>query len=503
MKDRKIKIRKTASDLLKYLFITLILFWSCMLFASSFYVIFLCLFAGLISNFILKDMEFLPRVAVVSAVTIIFALIYDGVPRTPPLNVGYYVDIVLHNNRLMPGVIRNLTSFMFPIPVFLFTGFIGASAGSFLKDDVKVRKVITIVFLAVFILNFCVSVFALNLWSDYDTYREPPVGKYTFDGHIYLRTLYLMKSGIPYYQSFPKALTERQNSFTITSAFNIRPPFIILLWSVMPPAGMNVIRLFLVLSVIMFLLSYFTVLKDLEDPFLAILTPVILSYLFFYGLTANWFTFHEYWAWFFLAVAIWARQTKHYVVMTVFFILSLITRELFFFIWFLFTMFSVIKKDKEDLIRMGIAFFTAVGYYMVHFYMVTHNVLIHTEQSGSSFSFTQWFQGSAFFAEVCFRFGSVTVYKPELYAVLLLASYITAVVYIIKNRLSFYYPLTVLPLVGFVFFKMGISALSYWGLLYLPAFGYLAPFAWYRKSDVEEETQEQKPESGQKPKKMG
>ena len=493
MIDRKSKIWKTAADLLKYLFITLILFWSCMLFSSSLYIIFLCLFVGVISNFMLKDMEFLPRLAVVSAVTILFALIYDGAPRTPPLTMGYYVDIVLHNNRLMPKLIDNLKFFMFPIPVFLFSGFIGVSAGSFLKEGLKVRKIIAIVFLVVFIINFCLSVFALNLWSNYDTCQEPLAGKYTFDGHIYLRTLYLMKSGIPYYQSFTQALTEKQGGFTVTSVFNIRPPFITLLWSVMPASGMNVIRLFIIFSIVLFFLSYFTVLKDLKDPFLAMLTPVILSYLFFYGLTANWFTFHEYWAWFFLAVAVWARQTKHYVVMTVFFILCLLTRELFFVVWFLFMLFALINRNKEDLIRLGIVFFTALGYYLIHYYMVTHSISIYSSEAGSSFSFGQWLRGSSPEGEADLLFGSVTIYKSSLYLAFIVALYLLASINVFRNRLKLYYPLAVLPLMDFISQKLGVSATSYWGLLYLPAFGYLVPLLWYEKE--EEEKGEAKPEN--------
>ncbi len=483
MTDKKSKIRKTVLDLLKYLFIALVLFWSCLLFSSSFYLIFLCLFVGIISNFLLRDMEFFPRLAVVSVVTIFFSLIYDGVPRTPPLNVGYYIDILLHNKRLMPELIKNLDSFMFPVPVFLFLGFIGASAGSYLKENLKTRKIIAIVFLVVFAINFCVSVFALNLWSHYDTYREPPAGKYIFDGHIYIRTLYLMKSGIPYYQSFTKALTEKQGGFTVTSVFNIRPPFTTILWSIMPASGMNIIRLFMFFTVITFFLSYFTVLKDLKDPLLAILTPVILSYLFFYGLAADWFTFHEYWAWFFLGAALWARQTKHYVVMTVFFILCLLSRELFFVVWFIFMMFALVNRDKKDIIRLAIVFFTALGYYLLHYHMVTHNVVIHTEGAGSGFSLGQWFRGNSPEGEACLQFGSVVIYKPAQYLVFIVGSYILATINIFRNRLKFYYPLAVLPLIDIFSRLMGVSITSYWGLVYLPVFGYLVPFLWHKKEE--------------------
>lgn len=488
MKDRKSKMWKTTLNLLKYLFITLILLWSCMLFSSSMYIIFLCLFVGVISNFLLKDMEFLPRLAVVSAVTVIFALIYNGVPQTPPLNMEYYVDIVLHNYKLIPGLIKNLNSFMFPVPIFIFSGFLGASAGAYLKEGSKTRKIIAIIFLVVFIINFCVSAFALNMWRAYGTNQEPLPGKYIFDGHIYLRTLYLMKSGTPYYQSFVQSLTEKENGFTVTSAFNIRPPFVTILWSVMPPSGLNIIGLFMIFTVVLFFLSYFTVLKDLKDPFLAILTPVILSYLFFYGLTANWFTFHEYWAWFFLAAAIWAKQTRQYVVMTVLFIMCLITREHFILVWFLFMMSALVNRDKDDIIRLGIVFFTALVYYIIHFYMITHNVVIHTAETGSSFSVSQWFRGGLPVDETGLQFGDAVLYKPALYLIFLIAAYILASVNVFRNRLKFYYPLAALPLIYFIFLITGVSAASYWGLLYLPVFGYLAPFMWYQKEkqDMEE-----------------
>ena len=476
-----------VTQLLKYVFISAILLWSSMLFSSPFYLIFLCLFIGILSNFIDDDLDLLYRCLATLVVLIIFSLVYAGVAKTPPLSMGYRVDIILHNYRLIPRLIHNLKVLMFPGFIFIVSGILGSTTGSLLKRNLKTKKILALIFLTVFIINFCVSAFALNTWSKYDTHKMPPTGKYAFDGHIYLKTFYLVKSGMPYYKSFETALTQRKNGFTVTSVFNIRPPFVVFLWSIMPPAGINLIRLFMFFSAVLFIITFFTVLKDLKDPFLAILTPAIMAYLFFYGVIANWFTFHEYWAWFFLAIAIWVRRKKFYVPMMISFVLCLITRELFFFAWFLFTLFAIINKEKKELFRMGIILLASIAYYALHFFLLIRSVTIHTGQSGSAFSITEWFQSKVFFTQLFLRFGSVTIYKPVLFGLFILICYFVASYRIIKNRLTFYYPLLALPLVVLVYFKMGISARAYWGLVFLPAFAYVVPFAWYKMEKEESE----------------
>jgi len=402
----------------------------------------------------------------------------------PSLSIGYRIDIATF--RALQNNVRNILEFLkFPFLIIPFSGFIGVCIGSLLKVNLKTKKILALVFLVAFILNFYLAAFALNLWTIYDTVTPPPFGTYTFDGHIYLKTFYLMKDGHPYYASFPAALTGRKGGFTITSAFNIRPPFLFILWMILPQDGMFVILLFIILSTVVFFLSYFTVLQDLKDPFLAILTPALMSYLFLYGIVANWFTFHEYWAWFFLAIAIWARIKKYHILMIISFILCLMVRELFFLIWFLFFVSSLINRDKKEIIGLIIAFVAPVGYYLLHFQMVSRHILITHGADASKFSFHQWFQGNAFFAELCFRFGSVLIFKPAAFGIFIMGCYIAASIKIFREKLKMYYPLAVLPLVGLFYFKMGISALSYWGMLYLPAFSYLAPFALYKNEPKE------------------
>ncbi|MCD4784850.1 MAG: hypothetical protein K8T10_13630 [Candidatus Eremiobacteraeota bacterium] len=444
---------------------------------SLFYIVFLCLFVGVIINLICKSLGFIPKIITTLIINILFALLYVSLPTQTLLSKGYYIDFMLMG-KIIPNIINNIHSLLFPLLIIPLAGFLGVSIGSILKKNKKTERIVALIFLTVFVINFFIMGFSLNA-NDFSRVVVPPESHtYSFDGHIYLRTFHLMKAGNVYYESFQWALTQRQGSFTITSVFNIRPPFLFHFWELMPPDGMYVALLFVIMAAIMFFASYFTVNNELDDPLVAIITPVLMSYLFVYGICGNWFTFHEYWAWFFLSIAIWAKQRKYNIVWISSFIICLFIRELFFFVWIVFIMTAFLNKNKKETLQLLLVFVVSLIYYMIHYYFVSKYISISTNAAGG-LSFHQWFQGSTTFAGRSFLYAGSVLYKPVLFGFFIVTMYAFASLKIFRERLKLFYPLTIIPLAGVIYLFMGIPPVTYWGLLYLPCFSYLIPFFYF------------------------
>jgi len=469
--------RFKESNLPKFLLIALILYWTSILYLSLFYIIFLPVFVGIIINLICKKLKFASKIIIILIINVIFVLLYVSLPRQTLLSEGYNIDFMIMG-KIIPNILNNAKALIFPLFILPLAGFLGVTVGSLLKKNKKTEKILGLVFLTAFIINFYIVGFSLNAnnFSRVVEVSEPHT--YSFDGHIYLRTFHLMKEGNVYYESFQRALIQRQGSFSITSVFNIRPPFLFYFWDLMPPDGMYIVLLYVILTTIMFFASYFTVNNELDDPIASIITPVMLSYLFIYGICGNWFTFHEYWAWFFLAIAIWAREKEYNVVWVASFIICLLIRELFFFILIIFLINALFNKNKKEILHLMIVFAVSLIYYIAHYYLVSKYIAISTTATGG-FSFHQWFQGSTTFAGRSFLYAGAVLYKPIFFGIFTVILYALASLRIFKEKLRFFYPLTIIPLAGVIYLFLGIPPVTYWGLLYLPCFSYLIPFLYY------------------------
>lgn len=465
------------SNLLKFFLIALILYWTSILYLSLFYIIFLCLFVGVIINLICKSLKFTPKIIIILIINVLFALLYVSLPSQTLLSKGYYIDFMLMG-KIIPNIINNTQALLYPLLIIPLAGFLGVSIGSILKKNKKTEKILALIFLTVFIINFYIVGFALNANNFSRVVTVPEPHTYSFDGHIYLRTFHLMKSGNVYYDSFQQALIQRRGSFRITSVFNIRPPFLFHFWELMPPDGMYIPLLFVIMTTIMFFASYFTVNNELDDPLVSIITPVLMSYLFVYAICGNWFTFHEYWAWFFLSIAIWAKQRKYNIVWIASFVICLFIRELFFFVWLIFLLTAFLNKNKKEMLQLMVIFVISLIYYIIHYYFVSKLITVSTSATGG-FSFHQWFQGSTTFAGRSFLYAGSVLYKPVLFGIFIVILYAFASLKIFSEKLKFFYPLTIIPLAGVIYLFLGIPPVTYWGLLYIPCFSYLIPFFYF------------------------
>lgn len=472
--------KSTGRILLKFLFLSLVLYWACMLFAHPVFLVFLSVFLGAALEILDKkdNINIFFKAALLIGINLLFTWIYSHMAAATAPARGFAVDLqVAGALRFNAG--KNIGQLMFPEAIFSLAGLMGLAAGNFIRKDYNTKKILALVFLAVFALNFLIMGFAYN-YSDFrDATRFPAPNTYSFDALVYLKTFYLMKDGHSFYTAFPAALTRRTGGFTITSFFNVRPPFIFYLWKIAPANGIFIMRLFAAFSILLFFFSYFTTENMLKQPLISLLTPVLLSYLFIYGLYANWFPFHEYWAWFFLGMGLWARGKEFKWAWVICLSLCLMTRELFFVVWGIIFIASAQKKDKEEMKLLGISFIVSAIYYAFHYTMVSRYILPPSTAPGAGFSLRTWLQGGLIPAQNAFGFAGIMIYNSSLFGIFMLAYYIISSMKIFMYRLKFYYPLAALPLIGLSFLVFGLPYTNYWGLIYLPAFAYLVPLAFY------------------------
>jgi hypothetical protein len=133
--------------------------------------------------------------------------------------------------------------------------------------------------------------------------QEPLAEKYGFDGKIYLRTMFLMKEGLPYYPAFTKAIIEDKRSFAPPPlVFNYREPWPASFVALLPGnAGLDAWGVFLAL-VIASMVGAYMLASQFVAPGVSLLGPMLLSSYFSYALTTKWFPLVELWAG---ALAVW------------------------------------------------------------------------------------------------------------------------------------------------------------------------------------------------------
>jgi hypothetical protein len=133
--------------------------------------------------------------------------------------------------------------------------------------------------------------------------QEPLAEKYGFDGKIYLKTMFLMKKGVPYYPAFTKAITEdKRYSAPPPLVFNYREPWPARFVALLPGnAGLDAWAVFLAL-VVASIVGAYVLASQFVSHGVSLLGPMLLSSYFSYSLTTKWFPLVELWAG---ALAVW------------------------------------------------------------------------------------------------------------------------------------------------------------------------------------------------------
>lgn len=476
----------SGNDLIKFLFIAVVLYWANILFLSFWYMMFLCFFMGIVLNTSIRNISLPAKIIIVSLINIIFSIIYLNLVKLTPFLGTYYINLHLFEN-IKHNILENITAVRFLPTVAPLLGILGVITKKPIKKFRISAKTLSFIFLIFFCLNFFIMSFDLNFNHFADTNFFPPSGKYSFDGHVYLRTFYLMKEGHSYYKSIDDSIRNRAGGYSYSSYFNIRPPFLFYFWKLFAFNGFYIALVFSLFAIALFFLAFHTIDYELKNPLLSLTAPVLLAFIFIYGLSANWYyTFHEYWGWFFLGAALWAKQKKFNLLWIIFLTLCVMTRELFFLVWIFVFITALLNKEKISAKYLIFSFIIILAYYLIHFYMIKINIFneLHITSAGVSPAPWLYFQPDFTFARHAFFFCSIFTFKPVFFGVFLIVCHILASINIARQKLTLYYPLIILPLVGILYLFISIRTATYWGLLYLPAFAYIIPFMFRDKEEI-------------------
>ncbi|MEI6726289.1 MAG: hypothetical protein WCN81_08725 [Actinomycetes bacterium] len=160
--------------------------------------------------------------------------------------------------------------------------------------------------------------------------QAPQPEKYAFDGAGYVRTYYLMKQGVGYYDAFAEAQIEdsRHDATVLKSPFNYREPLVFEIWRALPGSdGSDLFAWFVVWSLATMVAAYLLA-AQLTEPGAALLAPIALvAYFFFFWWSGTWFTFTEVWASGFAVAAVAALARRQRVASLVLLTLSVASRE--------------------------------------------------------------------------------------------------------------------------------------------------------------------------------
>lgn len=154
---------------------------------------------------------------------------------------------------------------------------------------------------------------------------------YAWDGLIYLRTNELMNHGMGYYSAFSTAVVQdsRLDENSLSSYLNYRPPFVFLLWRLLPGEGAASILLWFVVFSLVGLLAAYLLASTLVQPGAALLAPIGLIPFFTYFVWADppWFTMMDLWAGIFALMAVSALVRRWRVTSLLLLVVAALSRE--------------------------------------------------------------------------------------------------------------------------------------------------------------------------------
>ena len=126
--------------------------------------------------------------------------------------------------------------------------------------------------------------------------HEPAWKRYIFDGELYLRVFYRMKSGVDYYPALADAfLGHAEKTQVPTSVLGWRLPTLFLFWKIFFPSGAALAKGFLILGVLSGIMAFLGA-RALSTAFLAIPVAALVCGYLFVGAVSTWLPIMEYWA---------------------------------------------------------------------------------------------------------------------------------------------------------------------------------------------------------------
>lgn len=275
-----------------------------------------------------------------------------------------------------------------------------------------------------------------------------PLGKtYTTDMRAFLKTMQLMRAGQDFYPAFATGMAGLRDGNFHPDINAWRQPFVFYLWKILPIYPLW--QLFLVLIII----SAYLITKN-------ILSPLILWPYLHYSLVDLTILQPEWWGMAFLVFGLCAGIYKKYYLAGLFFVLSLMCRELFIIPVFFLTL-PHIKK-------YFVFYFLFIIYYIYHLFNIFHfpTEILRSYSNGdirtmhSIFAYSSWNY-------------LIGIYRPFLILLVLTS------IFSFWKRRHLFLLLTFLP---FFIFTVAMAALGkidatrdYWSIYFIPLLLIVSP----------------------------
>lgn len=227
----------------------------------------------------------------------------------------------------------------------------------------------SLLIIIVFIFSFTVTPFMAQHFKVVDL-TEPELGFYRGDELSFLKTFYLMKDGMDYYQSFKLAREGLIGDVTLsTDIFTWRSPAVFIIWSYLAPNGMGILTLFVFLGILTSIAVFFLI-RRISNPIVGFIS--LLMFLLFTMdafVHGSSFLFTEWWGMFLFLIGLSALFSRLNKLAALCFALAVLIREIFILPVGLYLLYSLLFDRKRSWV-----FITSAAVFCV--FCVLHNVYI-------------------------------------------------------------------------------------------------------------------------------
>ena len=382
----------------------------------------------------------------------------------PKITAGITPDTITLN--LIADRQAEMLRFSPPLLIGILGGALGWGMATLLKSKEKLLKYAVWILFVLLCINFVWISMDLNPTSVHKASEEPLEGKYNNFNSMNLKTFYLMKKGIGFYQAYSRAYSSRAETMGQNpgDAWNWRQPALYFIWNwVLPTDGFYILYLYLLLCVFT---MYFAmdIARFYVEPPLNLLAPALLAPLFVYGVVGFWFTFPEYWGLFFLMMGLWGIHRKNKVVAMIGLTVAPLIRSFYILSWLGIVIPSLFTKDKKEMLHL-----LAPGILFPIDFLIHYRMIMGLEGAQVP-PVSEWFRGSLMHFLHTLHFGFALISRSEFVLPFMFILFIISIILLRKNYTGrIILGCALLPMI--LFLVLGAESYrSYWGIIYLPFF---------------------------------
>jgi len=318
---------------------------------------------------------------------------------------------------------------------------------------------------------------------------EPKDNMYTTDEKIYLKSFYLQKQGLSYYQAQLLAVEKEEGNITLdTNVFAWRLPTIFFIWKIFAVDGYQIVRLFWFLTFISFACIFF-INKKFTNLLFAFLGPILLLPYFYDALTYQTsFLLTEWWAWFVLIFALFLFIYRRFFLAWPFFLLSCLIREQMIIPIVAFFILSLFFKKHRRYFLLIILFFLL--FFNQHYKSVVLATNIQTTGNilNSITKRVHGFQKISFLKITAFLMRRYPLIQHKINQIIILISALSLTINILKkpiNHYLYYFLASSWSLFITIPFIITGAHTDYWGILFMPGLIATIPLIFSKKAQLD------------------